>query len=159
MKKFTLFILLIFLGLGYSFAQTEEAKFEKRMKEVLDYKMKFLAQEMELSEAQKKKFFEVYGEMARAKVQCYKEYRQLERKVKKEKNASEQEYQQLAVAKEKANAEWVEQEKKYNDKFSEFLSPKQIFKMSEAETKFKAKLHEMKQNRGKENPKRQDVKK
>lgn len=158
MKKFTLFLFTLFLGFGISFAQHDEAKREQRMKEVLEYKMKFLAQEMELNDAQKKKFFEVYSEMAAARSQCFKDFRQLERRVKNESNASEKEYQQLTETKEKANAQWIELEKKYNDKFSEFLTSKQIFKMSEAEAVFKAKLNEMK-HRGKEKQRRPDAKK
>lgn len=150
MKKIGLFILLIFTGFAISFAQSDDAKRDKRMKEVQEYKMKFLAQEMELNEAQKKKFFELYGEMSELKHQCYRTAMKLQHKVKHEKNATEQDYQQAAEALNKANAEWSETEKTYNDKFSEFLSQKQIFKMKEAENTFRIKLEEMKNNRKKE---------
>lgn len=150
MKKLSLLIYILLFGFSFSFAQNDEAKMEKRMKEVQEYKMKCLAQEMELTEPQKKQFFEVYGEMIKARSQCYKDLRQKERKVKKDKDASESDYQQLAEAKEKANSEWLELEKKYNEKFSEFLSQKQIFKMGEAEAAFKARLNEMKKSRSKD---------
>ena len=151
MKKFLLFLLLSVVGMGFAFAQKDkEAKVEQRMKEVIEYKMKYLAQEMELSEVQKKKFFEVYPEMSQAQMQCYKSARELERKIKHDKNATEKDYQLVTEALNKANAEWAETEKKYNERYSEFLTQKQMYKMREAETSFRAKWEEMKHNRKKE---------
>lgn len=154
MKKLVFLIMLLVVGAGFAFAQKEdEAKVEKRVQEVREYKMKYLAQEMELTEAQKKKFFEVYNEMSQKKWLCYKDAMKLERKVKHDKNASEADYQKLSEAINKANASWADSEKVYNDKFSEFLSQKQIFKMREAENSFRAKFNEMKQNRKKDHGK------
>ena len=160
MNKYLLFLLLIFTGVGCALAQKDDnGKVEQRMREVQEYKMKFLAQEMELTEAQKKKFFEVYNEMSEAKKNCYKTAMQMERKIKHDKTASEQDYQQVTEALNKANTEWAESEKLYNDKFAEFLSQKQIYKMREAEATFRAKFDEMKHNRKKDNHKRHEDKK
>lgn len=159
MKKFVIFILLVIACTGYSFAQKEDdSKKEQRMREVQEYRMKYLAQEMELTEVQKKKFFEVYSEMSGAKKQCYKNAMELERKVKHDKDATEQDYQQLTEALNNANTEWADTEKQYNDKFSEFLTQKQIYKMREAEANFRARFDEMKHNRKKDNHKKPDLK-
>lgn len=158
-RHISLLILLAGISLA-AFSQNTEttepnaAKVEKRMKEVQDYKMKFLAQEMELSEVQKKKFFEVYEDMQARKHECYKEAMKMDREIKHNHEATEADYQQVTLAFNKANAEWAEYEKQYNEKFSEFLSQKQIYKMREAENTFRMKFEEMKHNRKRDHSKR-----
>lgn len=148
MNKIIVFLLLFFTGFSLAFSQNHpKGDIEKRIKEVREYKMKYLAQEMELSETQKIKFFEVYEEMSMAKRSCFKEARDMERKLKKGKDSTEDDYRKATEAMNTANAEWAEKEKVFNDKFAEFLTPKQIFKMKEAEESFNAKLKEMKINR------------
>ena len=127
--------------------------------EVLEFKMKYLAQEMDLSEAQKKKFYEVYSEMSQSRRECYGEAVKLDKEVKHKKDASEADYQKATEALNQANARWAEQEKIYNEKFSEFLSSKQIYKMKEGENTFRAKLDEMRQSRKKDHHKKHDDKK
>lgn len=154
MKKIFLFVLLLSAGIGVMAAQDkEDGKREKMFREVQEFKMKYLAQEMDLSELQKKKFFEVYEEMEQSKRNCYKEATQADRKLKKDKEATEADYQQVTAAYTKANSEWANQEKQFNEKFSEFLSQKQIYKMKEAENSFKAKLDEMRHSRKKDHHK------
>lgn len=154
MKRIFLFILLIATGVGFTFAHGDEhGKREKMFREVQEFKMKYLAQEMDLSEVQKKKFFEVYEEMDKDRRECYQEAMEADRKLKKNKDATEADYQKVTEAFNKANTEWAVQEKDYNAKLSEFLSQKQIYKMKEAENSFKAKLDEMRHSRRKGHPK------
>lgn len=160
MNKFVSAILCLIFGFSLGFAHSDDPeKVEKRMREVQEYKMKFLAQEMELSDAQKKNFFELYEEMSQQKRQCYQEAMKLERKIKHEPQASEEDYQQLSEALNKANSQWNEEEKVYNEKFSEFLTQKQIYKMREAENAFRSKFEEMKHNRKRDHQKKADDKK
>lgn len=148
MKKFLLFLTLIFIGCFFIHAQEDDkGRREKIFREVQEFKMKYLAQEMDLSELQKKKFFEVYEEMNVSKQECYKEAVEKQKALKANKDASEEEYQQATEALNKANAQWADEEKIYNEKFAEFLSQKQIYKMREAENSFKAKLDEMRHSR------------
>lgn len=161
MRKFGLLILLSVIGIFYTYSQEpasqeNEQKIEKRIREVQDYKMKFLAQQMSLSELQKKKFFEVYEEMSESKRECYKDAMGLERKLKHSKDATEADYQQATEAMNKANSEWAEKEKQYNEKLSEFLSQKQIYQMREAENQFRTKFEEMKHARKRDGFKKSD---
>lgn len=126
-----------------------DAEKEKMWKEMQEFKMKFLAQEIDLKEDQKKEFFELYDEMSSKRAQCYKNARDLERKLKKNKDASEQEYQDATEAMKKAAAESAEIEKVYDEKFSTFLTPKQIYKLKEAEQEFRKKMEEMKHKKDK----------
>lgn len=159
-KKIFLLMMFSAMGIALSFAQTDDQnKIDRRIKEVQEYKMKYIAQEMELSEAQKKKFFEVYQEMNTAKFNCYKDAVNMDRNLRQDKNATEQDYQQVTEAFNKANDEWAQYEKTYNEKFSEFLTQKQIYKMREAENSFRAKFEEMKHNRKRDHHKKPDDKK
>lgn len=152
-----MFLLSVTLGI---YAQEEDpVKKEKMFKDVLEFKMKYLAQEMDLSEVQKKKFFELYEEMIQSKKECYHSAMKMDRKLKHDKNASEEEYQHVTLAFDKANAEWSEIEKSYNEKFSEFLTQKQIYKMREAEKSYREKVGEMKQNRKREHKKKHEERK
>lgn len=155
MKKiFTLLILLI-SGISILSAHGDDpVKREKMFREVQEFKMKYLAQEMELTELQKKKFFELYEEEMESKKECYKEAVVMDRRLKEDKNASEEDYQQVRNAFSTANENWAQIEKQYDEKYSEFLSQKQIYKMHEAETSFRAKFEEMKHSRKKEHHKK-----
>lgn len=157
MKKVFLIILLILTGIPAIFSQDDDpVKREKMMKEVQEFKMKYLAQEMELSEVQKKKFFELYEEMCESKKECYQEAVVMNRRLKGNKDATEEDYQQVRNAFSQANSKWAGIEKQYDEKFSEFLSQKQIYEMKEAESSFRAKFEEMKHKRKKDKKEKKD---
>ena len=159
MKRFCVLLLMSLLLVPASFAQKEDSKENKKYKEFLEVKMKYLADEMDLNDSQRKKFYELYEEMSFKKMECYTSVRTLEKKLKKlGKDAPEGEYQKVTEAKDKANLESAEIEKQYNAKFSEFLSQKQIYNLKEAETSFKAKLEEMRHNKKKSSEKSKDHK-
>lgn len=151
-NKILLFLILLISAPTLLYAQGEDhnARIEQRIKEVQEFKMKYLAQEMELSEVQKKKFFELYEEMSRDKRECYKEAMQLKHRLKHDKDATEEDYKLASDAMNKANDEWAVKEKQYDEKFADFLTPKQIYKMKEAENNYRAKYEGMKHNRSKE---------
>lgn len=144
-------LLLISVNLGcLAQEQNNDAKRKKMFEEVQEFKMKYLAQEMNLSEEQKVKFFEIYSEFSKSREECFKDVRKLERKLKKSEQPSEEEYQKLTDARNKANIEFAEIEKNYDEKFSEFLTSKQIYEMKEGEKNFRNKLEEMRRDKHKE---------
>lgn len=160
MRKISLIIIMILTCVGFTFSQEDNPeKREKMFREVLEFKMKYLAQEMDLTEVQKKEFFEVYDEMSQSKRKCYHDAIQMDRKLKHDKNATDQDYREVTEAFDKANAEWAETEKQYNEKFAEFLTQKQIYKMREAEKAYKERVNEMKHSRRKEHPRKVEDKK
>lgn len=159
MNKFFVWIVLFIAGSSLAMAQEENwTKREKMFREVQEFKMKYLAQEMELSELQKKKFFELYEDMTRSKQECFQNAIDLDRKIKHEKGATDADYQQVTEAFNKANAESAEIDRQYNEKFAEFLSPKQIYQMKEAENEFRVKMDQMRHNRKKDDHKKHDKK-
>lgn len=116
---------------------------EQIFKEIQEFKLKYLAQEMDLKEDQQQKFFDLYNEMTAKRFAVMKAARRLERKVKKNENATEDDYKAVTEAINKAKADEASIEKEYDAKFSTFLSQKQIFKMKSAEDSFRKKLEEM----------------
>lgn len=148
MKRLQIFLLLIMAMTLGSYAKDHGgSKREKMFKEVQEFKMKYLAQEMNLTDDQKEKFFEVYSEMNKKREECFKEVRKLERKLRKENDLPESDYRQLTEARNKANIENAEIEREYDEKFSEFLSPKQIYLMKEGEKNFRQKIEEMRRDK------------
>ncbi|MDE6340358.1 MAG: hypothetical protein K2K97_11315, partial [Muribaculaceae bacterium] len=68
---------------------------EEMRKELREFKMKFMAQEMDLKEDQQKQFTEVYGRMHDERMKLFEQTKGLERKLKKGENVSDEEYAQL----------------------------------------------------------------
>ncbi len=151
MKKILLFLLLIIGCVSVASAQGhgDKKSKDKMFEEIQEFKMKFLAQEMELNEDQKEQFYQLYDEMCKKKWECMAPAWQLEREVKKNTSATEQDYQAAAEAMTKAKDECAAIDKQYDEKFSKFLSQKQIFKMKSAEDEFRKKMQEMRQNKKK----------
>lgn len=142
MNRLYLIVLLVLAGLMPVMAQTKGKSRAEMRREVREFKLKFLAQEMELKEEQQKKFFELYNQMDDEKVSLFKETRALEKKLQ-DGNATDAEYESVSKAITEAKEKDAEIDRRYDEKFSTFLSPKQIFKMKAAEDKFRNKMHEM----------------
>lgn len=145
MVKHLLLIMFLVIGCLTPVCAQKEGKHDrdKMMKEIREYKIKFLAQEMELEGEQKASFAELYNEMSEKRKECMRDAMKMERALKKNKDASEAEYQAVTDAMTKAKAEDAAIEKQYDEKFSKFLTQKQIFKMKEAENEFRKKMSEL----------------
>ncbi len=143
-RKILLIILTMVLGIGTLCAQEKAKKSREEMrKEFREFKIKFIAQEIDLQEDQQKQFAELYDQMCDERMKIFEQTRRLERKVKKESNATEEDYASVSRALTEAKEKDAAIEKKYDAKFSTFLSSKQIFKMKAAEEKFRKKMSEM----------------
>ena len=148
-KRILLILILTICGITTVSAQGHDRKDrEKMMRELQEFKMKFMAQEMDLKEDQQGRFFELYNEMCEKRRACMHEAMKMERKVKKNKEATEADYQAAAEAMKKAKAEDLAIEKSFDEKFSQFLTPKQIYKMKDAEQEFRKKMSEMRHKKG-----------
>lgn len=133
---------------GYSQHKSKKSREELR-KEYREYKMKVLAQEMDLKADQQKKFFELYNQMSDERHSVRHGLNDLNKKLKEGKNLSEEEYERLNQAVTEARDKDNEIEKKYDAEFKKFLTGKQIFKMKEAEEQFRRKMQEMRSKKQK----------
>lgn len=134
MKRKLLFLLFAVLFAVPSFAQKKDK--EEKKKEMLEFKIEFLAKEMELRDDQKKQFKEIYTQMESERRAIFKKIKQAEKSIKGNKNATEADYDRASKEIAAARNQMTQIENKYEAKFASFLSKKQIFKMKEAETKF-----------------------
>lgn len=137
--------MLLLTALVPAAAQNKGKDRQAMRREVEEFKLKYLAQEMDLKEDQQKKFFELYGEMSKEKKKLFKETKALEKRLAESADASEAEYEAVSKAITDSKEKDAQIEKRYDEKFAEFLTPRQIFKMKSAEQKFREKMHEMRQ--------------
>lgn len=142
MKRFVLFLMIAIAAISSVSAQNKEHKPGLRQ-ELKEFKMKFLAQEMDLKEDQQVKFFELYSQMENEKEKLRRDTKALEKKVKEGKDLTDDEYRKANQALTEYKEKEAEIEKKYDEQFSKFLSQKQISIMKTAEEKFRVKTHEM----------------
>lgn len=150
-RKILIFTIAVVLGAGVAFAQDKKPrKLRQEMrKELMEFKKKFLAQEIDLKEEDQKHFFELYDQMSEERMKIFEQTRRLERKVNKDANATEEDYAAVSRAITEAKEKDAEIEKKYDAQFSTFLSSKQLFQLKAAEEKFRKKMHEMRHKKRK----------
>ena len=139
MKYLYTLLILLFLPLAVS-AQKSRAEMGR---EIQEFKLRFLAQEMELKPDQQAKFVEVYTRMSNEKRKAFEAAIALEKRVKQNKNATAEEFQQASDAMAKAKIAEGKIDQKYDAEFKKFLTPKQIYQMKEAEQQFRAKMKEL----------------
>lgn len=142
MKKYLLLLLAFFLFVPSMIA--DDMKDRKKMsEEIQKFKIDYLAKEMGLSEAEKVKFEPIYNEYDEARRKAGAEAWRFERKLKKEKNASEEDYKKLSELQQATREKINDIDKEYNKKFESFLTSKQIYQMHQGEDKFFSKMKEM----------------
>lgn len=125
------------------FPNPEGKSKEQMFKEIQEFKLKYLAQEIELKEDQREPFFQLYDEMTQKRWKVMNAARKAEKAVKQNKDATEADYQAASNAMTKARAEDAAIEKEYDAKFAKFLTQKQIYKLKQAEDSFRKKMDEM----------------
>lgn len=145
-------------GNGNSFPSPEGKSKEQILKEIQEFKLKYLAQEMDLTEEQQPKFFKLYDEMCRKRWEVMKNAKKIEKRVKHNSNATEADYQAASEALTKARAEDAAIEKEYDAKFSKFLSQKQLYKLKKAEDDFRQKMEKMRHSKQKKSGKHKNSK-
>lgn len=134
--------LLFLCGIIASAQKTADGG-QKWRKEFQEFKYKFLAQEMELKEEQQKRFFELYSGMESEKRKVHSEYLKARHKVRHEKNLTDADYEAATTAITEEKLKDAQIEKNYDERFKTILTPRQHFKMKEAEWKFQKKVMEL----------------
>ena len=120
---------------------------EEMLKEIQEFKLKYLAQEMGLSEAQKKDFNEIYTQMSMEKGKILRECHELEKEMKETQNLTDEDYARASEKLDAAREKETLIGKMYDAKFASFLTAKQIYKMKQAEKAFLEKLRDMRRHR------------
>lgn len=138
---FILFSICLFIP-AFSQKNCDEGSHAAKRKEMTQFKLDYLAKEIDLREDQKKQFYELYGQMEAERRAIFKKMKAAEKSISENKNAGESDYDKATKEINAAKSEMAVVEKQYDDKFSTFLSKKQMYKLKEAEAKFTQKMQE-----------------
>lgn len=157
MKKYILLLLVCIFALPLTaLADGNKGgnKDPKQMwKELQEFKLKFLAQEMDLDDNLKEPFFNLYNQMSEEKWKVFRKIREQEKALKKKENPTDEDYVALNKAMTSAKEQDAAIDKKYDEKFAKILSAKQIVKMKNAEEKFRRQMEKMRPSKQKEKQK------
>lgn len=142
MRTKTLYLFLLLALAMPAFAQKKhpDKDREAQRKEMMEMKLNFLAEEINLADDQRKQFDETYSQMNKERRVYFRKIKEAEKSIADNKNATEADYEKASAEIEKARNEMLLIEKKYDEKFATFLSKKQIYMLKEAETKFYEKM-------------------
>lgn len=144
MKRFLLLTLVLLASSAVMFAQHKGGKHKEDMfKEIKEFKLRYLAQELELPEDECQEFFVLYSQEMDERHKVWDPVMSLQRKAREGK-ATDEEYEQLSEAMNAAKSADAEIEARYDARYKKILTPKQIYKLKEAEETFREKMREMK---------------
>lgn len=156
MKRYFFLVLLIVVGATclYAGPKGEPKDAAEMKKEIRDFKIRFIAQEIGLRDDQRARFTETYSRMMDEEDAIFSELTRLRNELNDAKNASDAQYQAISTAMTNGKARGAALEKKYDALFAQFLTPRQVYQMKEAEMKFRRKMEQMcGEKRGKRNRK------
>ncbi|MDE7097477.1 MAG: hypothetical protein K2O47_08300, partial [Muribaculaceae bacterium] len=115
----------------------------KMMEDLQNFKIDFLAKEMQLTEKEKAEFIPLYKDYDKECRQSGSEVWKLERELKRNKNASDADYKKLAELQQKSREKHNEIVKRFDARLETFLSAKHIYNMHQGEERFLDKMKEM----------------
>ena len=137
MNKKLLHLALAVMLLGISLPAIAQTKSSGWTKEMLDYKHDFIAEQTEMTQAQRDKFMPLYEAMEKEIYKANLAAREHARKVSHtSRKVSDQEYATAARAMSQAKLKEGDIEARYFEKFAKILSSKQLFQLKQAERKF-----------------------
>lgn len=135
----------------YAKKGNEQGKNHAEMiRELQEFKIKFLIQEAEISKDQQAEFIRIYTEMNSAKHNLFKACHDEQKALKAKNSPTDEDY--LRVSEKIAETKSAEGalELKYFRELKKLLSPKQLYKLKEAELKFNRKMMKMKDKNSKD---------
>lgn len=110
---------------------------DKWFKEMREYKHSYIAQKLDLTRDQQRKFFPLYDEMEDETAKLSHDTRQLEERIEKDNgNVSDIEYDKATEALFEQKCKEGEIEKAYMKKFQPILTKKQLFQLKGVERMF-----------------------
>lgn len=115
----------------------EDLRRQALLKELRDYKHRFLTHELKLTKDQQKPFFKLYDEMEDETTKLNSETRELERRIAESpEDVTDLEYEKATEALFDLKIKEGEIEKSYADQFKTILTNKQLFMLKSAERNF-----------------------
>lgn len=151
-KTILLFFMMVTVSLG-AVAQNKGCDREAKEKEFKEFKIKFLADQLNLKGDVRQKFNAVYGEYENERRVLFKKKKEIEKSIKNGKKVTEAEYDRANKELNDIKTQSAALEKTYDEKFSKFLSKEQIFNLKKSEEKFKENMRDLKEKKKKEQKK------
>ncbi len=143
MKKLLTFMAVLVVAFA-AFAQKQSPQDIHR--EFREFKIKYLSEQIKLDSKKASEFAELYSQLEKERHDNFAALRKIERTVKGNKNATDEDYARLAEAISKSKTKDAEITSRFDEKLSKILSPRQIIKLKEAEDTFRAKMKQIRQN-------------
>lgn len=143
-KLILLSLVFLFAALGASAQKTGEKGHlsDEKKKELREFKLKFLADELNLNADQRKQFNEIYTQLDNERRVFRKRKKEIEKKIASSKNLSDAEYDKASKELNELETKLADLRTVYDAKFAKFMSKKQIFQLKAAEEKFMQKMKE-----------------
>lgn len=154
MNRLLAIVMLIAVALGSSALYAQDKKkhggksHAEMRKEMRDYKLKFLLQEMELNEETQAKFSELFKEHFEAQGKLFREKRQAKKALEVKSEPTDADYQAYQKVEKSVKEREQAIDQQYRNNLDKILSPKQRYKLQQAEDEFRAKMHEMRAKKG-----------
>lgn len=109
---------------------------DRYVREIRNYKHKYLARQLELSHERQAEFFRLYDAMEDEIMELNIQTRELEQRVDSDTGATEVELEAASAALFSQKAKEAEIESRYYDRFKQCLTPRQLFRLKGAERGF-----------------------
>lgn len=145
MRKIYTLLVICLLGVGCAFAQSKgDNKCNPGLKkELQEFKLKFVAQEINLRDDQRAPFTDAYSRMMEEEDAIFRQIGDANRRLKETAKPTAADYEYVNSVMVDAKAKSAALEKKYDEEFAKFLTPEQRYQMKEAEHKFRRKMEQM----------------
>lgn len=148
MTRFLLLIFALTLFMPGAMAEPKDEPTAEMLKELQEFKIKYLIQETDLPTESQAEFTKIYSQYENERAALFRELHQRFRSMRRNQNPTDTEYMVAAESMATAKAREGELEKKYYNKLKTILSPKQLYLLKRAEQKFDRKLGEMRHKKG-----------
>lgn len=148
MTRFLLLLFTLTLFMPCAMAEPKDEPTAEMLKELREFKIKYLIQKIDLPADKQAEFTKVYTQYENEKAALFRDLHQRFKSMRKNLNPSEAEYMVTAESMATAKSREGELEKQYFNKFKTILSAKQLYLMKKAEQKFDRKLGEMHRKNG-----------
>lgn len=143
-------IALMLLPVAVSAQKPTDRERKTWMKEMQQYKNEFMTRKLDLTDEQKAKFLPVYDRMEKEVRAVNEQTMKMERDIRKNKVATDLEYEKLAEAQFELKAREAKIELKYLKEFKAILKPAQLIKLKKAERDFSRELMKKHQEHSKD---------
>lgn len=141
-KFFSIALLVISIVCSSNICAQEKTSAQRSqwMQEMKKAKVEFMIKELNISSEKKEQFTDVYNAFEAERNQLRRDTRKMEKSVSSKKDATDLELEKAAEASFEFKYKEGAIEKKYYDRFKQILTPRQLLKFQNAETKWMRQL-------------------